>query len=225
MTRSMLRLVLACVVAMLLVTASPAFADSRQQILRQCQDGALTGSFTAKQIRDARDNIPTDIDQYSDCRRVLSRALLSLAGGSGGSGAGGGGGGGGGGSGGSSAPGGFGSSGGGTGGSGSSGGAGGAGPLLTPSTPADQQALADAAKGDGGPIDVGGKAIVPGAAGLRAGDIRNGLPVTLILTLALLALAALAGAVPAARRRGAALRTLRPTGLVTLGRRVLARGR
>ena len=78
----MLRLILACVVAMLLVTASPAFADTRQQILRECQDGALTGDYTAKEIRDARDNIPTDIDQYSNCRQVLTRALLGLAGGS-----------------------------------------------------------------------------------------------------------------------------------------------
>jgi len=97
--------------------------------------------------------------------------------------------------------------------------------LLTPSTPADQQALADAAQGDGGPLDVGGTQVVPGAAGLLAGDIRNGLPVTLIVTLVLLALAALAGAAPCVRRRAGAMRGLRPAGLATLGRRVLARRR
>jgi hypothetical protein len=209
----MLRLILACVVAMLLVTASPAFADTRQQILRECQDGALTGDYTAKQIRDARDNIPTDIDQYSDCRQVLSSALLGLAGGSGPSNGSGGSGGGSGGSGGSG--------GGGTGGGGgSSGGSGGstAGGLLTPTTPQDQQALADAAAG-AGPVDVGGTSVDAAKVGL--GGIRHTLPTSMIVALALLALAAAAAAVPFARR----VRGLDPRKLVTLGRRVVARGR
>ncbi|HEX4689617.1 MAG TPA: hypothetical protein VH276_02940 [Solirubrobacteraceae bacterium] len=211
----MLRLILACVVAMLLVTASPAFADTRQQILRECQDGALTGDYTAKEIRDARDNIPTDIDQYSNCRQVLTRALLGLAGGSsspsggsnGGGGAGTGGAGGGG-------------SGGGTGGSGAGTGGSGApsGGLLTPTTPQDQQALAGAAKG-AGPVDVGGTPVDAAKVGLGAG--RHTLPASVIVALVLLALAAAASAVPLARRIGA----LHPRGLMTLGRRVVARGR
>src|SRR5215210_6240754 len=92
----MLRLVLAGVVAVLLATAAPALAGTREQIYKQCQNGALTGSFTAKQIRDARNHIPTDIDQYSDCRDGLARALAARAGGGGrgrGGGSGGGGGG------------------------------------------------------------------------------------------------------------------------------------
>jgi hypothetical protein len=211
-TASMLRLILACVVATLLVTASPAFADTRQQILRECQDGALTGDYTAKEIRDARDNIPTDIDQYSDCRRVLSRALLGLAGGSGSPGGGSG-----------SGPGTGGGAGGGTGGTGGgTGGTGGASPLLTPTTPADQQALADAAKGGGGPIDVGGTPVSVGATGLSAAAARNPVPATLIVVLALLALAALAGAAPLIRRHAGAMR---PGTIANLGRRVLARGR
>jgi hypothetical protein len=210
----MLRLILACVVAMLLVTASPAFADTRQQILRECQDGALTGDYTAKEIRDARDNIPTDIDQYSNCRQVLTRALLGLAGGSsnpsGGSNppSGGGGGGGAGGAGGSS--------GGGTGASGGS--TAPSGGLLTPTTPQDQQALADAAKG-AGPVAVGGTPIDASKVGLGAG--RHTLPTSMIVALVLLALAAAAAAVPLARRIGG----LHPRGLMTLGRRVVARGR
>jgi hypothetical protein len=220
----MLRFVLACVVATLLVTASSALAASpREQILRECQDGALTGDFTAQQLRDARDHIPSDIDQYSDCRDVLSRAILGLAGGhSGGSGGGSGGSGGGGGTGGGGAGGGGGTGGGGSGGSGGgSGGSGGASPLITPSTPADQQALGDAAQSGGAPTSVGGTPVVPGAAGLGAGAVRNSLPTTVIIALALLAAAALAGAVPLLRRAGA----LRPASLATLGRRVLSRGR
>jgi hypothetical protein len=208
----MLRLVFACVAAVLLVTASPALAGTRQQILRECQDGAVSGSYTARQIRDARDNIPADIDQYSNCRGVLSRALAGLTrGGSGGSGGAGGGG-----SGGAAGGGGAGGGGGGT------GGGAGAGGLLTPSTPADQQALAHAASGGGAPVQVGGAPVVPGAAGLAAGAARHAVPTTLLVVLAALALAALAGAVPFLRQRA---RAPGSGGLVALGRRVLARGR
>lgn len=199
MARSMLRLVFASAVVVMLVAASPALAGTRQQILRECQDGSLTGDFTAKEIRDARDNIPTDIDQYSDCRDVLSRALAGLTGG-GGAGGGAGGGTGGGGAGGLG--------GGGTGGSGT----GGSAPLLTPTTPQDQQALADAGHSGGGPVDVGGASIVPGATGFAADAARHHLPTELIVVLALLALAALAGLVPLARSRGTALATALPLG-------------
>jgi hypothetical protein len=210
----MLRLILAGVVAMLLVTASPAFADTRTQILRECQDGALTGQYTAKQIRDARNHIPSDIDQYSDCRGVLSRALEQSA-----SGAGGGGGGG------TPGSGGGGIGGGGSGTSGTSGGAGGtsggSAPLATIDTDADRQAIADAAKHGGSPVNVGGVPVTPGTAGLAAGAPTNALPVPVIVALALLGLAALAGLLPLARRAGG----LRPDVLLDLGRRVVARGR
>src|SRR5215210_9115202 len=80
----LLRLALAsCVVAVLLTTATPALAGTREKILQECQDGRLSGDYTAKEIRDARNHIPTDIDQYSDCRDVLARALAAKAGGGG----------------------------------------------------------------------------------------------------------------------------------------------
>jgi hypothetical protein len=202
----MLRIVFASVVVVMLVAAAPALAGTRQQILRQCQDGRLTGQFTAKEIRDARDNIPTDIDQYSDCRDVLSRALAALAGG-------GGSGGGGGGHGTGPAAGGGGLGGGGGGGTGDASGA-----PLTPSTPADQKALADAARSGGAPVNVGGAAIVPGATGLAGHATRNGLPASLLVVLILLALAGLAGAVPVVRRRAALVRF---GDLATLVRRVV----
>jgi hypothetical protein len=205
-TRSMLRLVFASVVVVMLVAASPALAGTREQILRECQDGRLSGDFTARQIRDARNNIPTDIDQYSDCRDVLSRALANLAGG--GANGGGGGGGGTGGAGG----GGFG------GGSGGSGGPGGG--LLTPTSPADQKALADAARSGNGPVQVGGATVVPGATGFAANAARHSLPALLVVLLALLAAAALLALTPAARRHAG---LFRPATLVRLGRRVVPR--
>ena len=163
----------ACLLA-LLVAAPAALADStRTKILRECQDGRLTGNYTPSQIRDARNNIPDDIDQYSDCRDVLTRALLAGAADSGNGNSGGGGGGGGGGSGGGGA-------GGGTGGT-----------RLTPSTDADRQALEAAAAGGGQPLEIAGRRVAPGE-----GSLRNDLPTTLIVVLALLAVAAVGAVVP-----------------------------
>ena len=60
----------------LLVAAPAAHAADRAEIIADCNDdGDLDGNYTPSEIRDARNNIPTDIDQYSDCRDVLSRAL------------------------------------------------------------------------------------------------------------------------------------------------------
>src|SRR4051812_41521029 len=94
----MLRLVLAGLL-LLLAIAATAEAAGTTQILRDCaDDGVLQGHYTAAEIRKARQHIPTDTDQYTDCRDVLARALASTAAGGGSSsssGAGGGAGGGG----------------------------------------------------------------------------------------------------------------------------------
>src|SRR3954465_13664483 len=134
----LLRFALAsCVTAVLLTAAAtPALAGTRQKILQECQDGRLSGDYTAKEIRDARNHIPTDIDQYSDCRDVLARALASRAGGGGGGGGAGG-------------------------GLGGTGGGDGDGPLLTPSTDADHTAIAQAQTNGDEPVQVGPTAIVP----------------------------------------------------------------
>ena len=93
----MLRFVLrpALIAALMLLVAAPTAPaqSTRNQILRECQNGNLSGDYTAREIRDARSNIPDDVDQYTDCRDVLSRALLALAGGGGSGDAAGGGGG------------------------------------------------------------------------------------------------------------------------------------
>jgi hypothetical protein len=176
----------ACLLA-LLVAAPAAFADgTRTKILRECQDGRLTGHYTPAQIRDARNNIPDDIDQYSDCRDVLTRALLDAAGDKGSGGGNGGSGG---------------IGGGGTGGTGGGGG----GQPLTPSTDADRQALEAAAAGGAQPVQIAGRAVKPG------GSIRNDIPTTLIVVLALLALAAVAAIAPFIRRNAGRVTALGPT--------------
>jgi hypothetical protein len=172
----------ALIALLALVLAAPtALADApRNKILRECQNGRLTGDYTVREIRDARNNIPDDLDQYTDCRDVLTRALLTRAGGDGGSGGGGAGGGG--------IP---------------PGGDGGAG-ALTPSTEADRQALSGAADAGEVPIDVAGRRVTPGETALR-----NDLPTTLIVLLALLAAAAVAGLAPALRRHAPGLAAIR----------------
>ena len=179
MLRFMPRTVLfACLLAMLVVAPAAQAQSTRSKILRECQEGRLTGDYSMRDIRDARNNIPDDVDQYSDCRDVLSRALAERAGGG---------------------EGGSGGAGGAAGGFGGGGGAGGA--PLTPSTEADQRALAEAAAKGGAPVDIDGKSIVPGAAGLAANAPRNALPSTLIAVLAMLAAAVAIGAAPFVRQR------------------------
>lgn len=188
----------------LLLTASPASAASRTDILRDCQDGSLAGNYTPSELRDARSHIPADIDQYSDCRDVLTRALTS------GSGTGTSGGGSSGSSGGGTSSGSTGSSGSSSSGSSSSSSgssevapnAAAPAPVLKPETQTEQRALDDAGSTGGAtPVTVGERPIAPGATAFDAGEPGNRLPSSLVVTLVLLAVAAAAAAAPAARRR------------------------
>jgi hypothetical protein len=156
------------------LAAAPASAGVREKILRECQEGRITGDYTPGQLRDARKNIPTDIDEYSDCRDVLSRA--ALAGRGGGSG------------GGSAAPGGVQPGGGG-------------GNLTYANGKAEEQDLVKALKDAPGGATVAGDHLVPGASGLAADAARHGLPTSLLTALILTGLCALAAAAPAVRRR------------------------
>jgi hypothetical protein len=176
--RSMLRPALIAVLALLVAAPIATAQSTRTQILRECQSGQLSGDYTTREIRDARANIPDDVDQYTDCRDVLSRALLALAGGSGSSGDTGGG-----------ATGGTGGIGGVTGGTGGEG----AGAPLTPSTDADRQALEQAAKEGAQPVEVAGRQVTPGTA-------DNELPTTLLVLLILIAAGAVAALAPQIRR-------------------------
>jgi hypothetical protein len=175
----MLRTALIALLALLLLAPAAQAQSTRNQILRECQNGRLTGDYTAREIRDARSNIPDDLDQYTDCRDVLTRALLSRAGGDPGTGGG--------------DPG---TGAGTTGGGGDSGGA-----PLTPSTDADRQALESAAAPV--PLDIAGRKVTPGESAFR-----NDLPATLLVLLALIAAAAVASLAPQIRRRAPALAAL-----------------
>src|SRR5688572_17248776 len=87
---SMLRLALACLVLGLFAVVPAANAASTTQILRDCaDDGVLQGDYTPAELRKARQNIPTDTDEYTDCRDVLARAAAAGVSSRGGSGSGG----------------------------------------------------------------------------------------------------------------------------------------
>ena len=87
----MLRLALACLVLGLIVAVPAANAANTTQILRDCaDDGVLQGDYSPSELRKARQNIPTDTDEYTNCRDVLARAAASgVASKGGGSGSGG----------------------------------------------------------------------------------------------------------------------------------------
>jgi hypothetical protein len=160
----------------LLTLPGAAFANGDAAARDCANDGRLDKTYTQAELADALAHLPADVDEYSDCRDVLRRALLNQAGNSGQHGGGGGG------------------TAGGTGGTGSSSGSGGA--PLTPSTDADRQALNQAATSGGQPVQIAGRNVTPGE-----GDVRNSLPATLIVVLALLAAAAVAAMAPYVRRQ------------------------
>jgi hypothetical protein len=170
----MLRLALACLVLGLIVAVPAANAASTTQILRDCaDDGVLQGDYSPSELRKARQNIPTDTDEYTDCRDVLARAAAAGVASKGGS-------------------------------SGGSGGFGGSSdlPPADPDTPEGRQIVGQAgSKPPPGPMNIGGRAVVPGRASLSADGVRNDLPPGLLAALILIGAGALSTLLPPVRRR------------------------
>ena len=74
MTRVVLHLLLRAAVAVLVAPAA-AHATPRQ-VIRDCgNDGTLNRKYSNSDLRKARDNLPTDLAEYSDCRDVISAAI------------------------------------------------------------------------------------------------------------------------------------------------------
>ena len=171
---SMLRLALACLVIGLFAVVPVANAASTTQILRDCaDDGVLQGDYTPAELRKARQNIPTDTDEYTDCRDVLARAaaagVSSRGGGSGGA----------------------------------SGGSGGSDqPPPDPHSAEGREIVGQAgAKPPPGPMNINGRPVVPGRASLSSDGVRNELPPGMLAALILLGAGALSTLLPPVRRR------------------------
>ena len=68
---------LSTIFATLLVAllAVPAFAQaSGQDVVRDCyDDGHIDGNYSPEEYEDAQNNLPSDVDQYSDCRDVIAQ--------------------------------------------------------------------------------------------------------------------------------------------------------
>jgi hypothetical protein len=49
---------------------------SANQVLRDCiRDGKLDGKYSNAELRKARDNLPSDSDEYSDCSEIIAAAI------------------------------------------------------------------------------------------------------------------------------------------------------
>jgi hypothetical protein len=172
--------------ALLVALAVPAvaFADGND-VLRDCaQDGDLDRDYSDEELEEAYSNMPTDIDEYSNCREVIRQAQAGGRGSSDGEGD-------------------DGSSAGGTSGGGSDYRGSAAGDDLAPEegTPEDQQELAnraDAARSGNEPPTPSGSETASSNVGA---DDDSGLPAAALVAIVLLLLAAVGGALYVLRDR------------------------
>ena len=160
------------------------------QVIKDCnEDGQLDRKYSNEELTKALDNLPSDIDEYSDCREVISAAITGGSDRGANRGAGGGGDGSGGGS---AAP-------------------------ITPEEQAaraqdqaDLQALTTPDGRDKPPaVEVGGETVKPGSDGLfDLASESNSIPGPLLAALIALGILALVGGVVALRGRVPALARL-----------------
>lgn len=70
--------------------AVPASADTGTKIIERCTHGQSISGFSQQAYRRALQELPTEVEEYSDCGNLIRRAQLAAAGGQGGSNGGGG---------------------------------------------------------------------------------------------------------------------------------------
>lgn len=164
------------------VLALPAAAQADP--VRDCSaDGDLDKSYSNRELDKALDNLPSELDEYSNCREIIGAAV---AGGS---------------DRGENRP------GGGSGGSGAAGGSGGAGDQAAISKDnADLEALTGGGDGTKPRLNVGDEQVEPGSNGLfDLASASNDLPVPLLVALIAIGLLAILGGLVALRERVPAL--------------------
>jgi hypothetical protein len=84
--KTVARHLFAITVLALLALPAPAFA-SADQVVRDCvYDGKLDHHYSNDELKRARDHLPSDADEYSDCRDVIAAAINSGSDRSGGAG-------------------------------------------------------------------------------------------------------------------------------------------
>ena len=177
--------VLTLLACLLLLPASA--GATGPSVVRDCTDnGRIDSPHSQGDYRNALNHLPSDVDEYTDCRQIIENAKRRDAK----SGGGGGGGNPGGGPTGTAgvSPGGF------TPAAGST-------PSI-PATPAERNALNNVPSTGGAPVPVLGEPITPGGSGLTEAAFRHDVPAPLLVLLVLLGLGALGMTVSSARSRG-----------------------
>lgn len=174
-----LRRISTILLALFACLGAPAVAHADgDAVLRDCNDnGKLDKRYKQSEYRDAIENIPTDLDEYTDCRDVIRRAQLGLGGSGGSSGSGSG----------RETEGGSGAR-----GDDGSGASANATEALQNASPEERAALEAKAAAGNAAIRVGGELLRPGKLQFSGVSSETSLPTPLIVLLALLAAAALA---------------------------------
>jgi hypothetical protein len=171
-TRGLRKLILPAAL-LLLALPGPALA-SPDQVVRDCaQDGRLDRNYSNSDLRKARDDLPSDLDEYSDCREVIGAAIKG------------------------------GSDRGGGRGSGGAGGAGSPKEMAARGKDQAELEANAASRGESRPkLEVGGRTVEPGPNGLfDLSSAENGLPTPLLVALIALGLLALVGCLVALKER------------------------
>src|SRR3954466_1553721 len=69
-------LLVTCALAVLVLPAPAPAHASANQVLRDCiYDGKLDHHYSNAELRRARDHMPSDADEYSDCRDIIAAAI------------------------------------------------------------------------------------------------------------------------------------------------------
>jgi hypothetical protein len=171
-TRGLRKLLLPA--ALVLLALPSAAVASPDQVVRDCaQDGRLDRNYSNSDLRKARDDLPSDLDEYSDCREVIGAAIKG------------------------------GSDRGGGRGSGGAGGAGSPEEMAARGKDQAKLEANAASRGESRPkLEVGGRTVEPGPNGLfDLSSAENGLPTPLLVALIALGLLALVGSLVALRQR------------------------
>jgi hypothetical protein len=159
-----------------LALPASAFASADQAIRDCARDGRLDQKYSNSELRRARNNLPADLDEYSDCRDVIAAAIKGgsdkgIGSGSPGIGA--------------TDP---------------------AGEAAAQATDQGDLAAIASGKGPKPAVDVGGTSLSPDSSGFfNVGGAANEVPLPLLLALILLSLFALASGLGALRERVPAL--------------------
>ena len=167
--------------AVLLLGLPAAAHASGSDVIRDCaQDGKLDKTYSQKELQDAQANLPSDIDEYTDCRSVIRAAMH--------------------------------------GGSGNPGGPGPVGAVITASgavaaSADDVHALSalqdNIVKGKVSPVAIAGQEVTPGSAGLGGAlsglAASNGMPTSLVATIAVLMVLAVVTGYLAVREKAPAV--------------------